>query len=192
MIYYRIAMQVNHPSRWQWRSTVLSSLGAVLGFLRIYGCIPKDSIRVFFASSPGYMDELLVRENQGLTSNSLTAEQFLSGRRMNILEMTHLEAELSPQGNKKVVPATIVAEQSANEGSSRIVDQSSNEGSRSWEEKLLNERGMNSLDMRRLELELSSIGDHDVPYQFYLPIFMPQVLAWTSLLAKVQNGELEL
>ena len=42
---------------------------------------------------------------------------------------------------------------------------------------------------RRLELELGTGGDHDVPYTFALPPSMPQVLAWMRLLARVQRRQ---
>ncbi len=50
--------------------------------------------------------------------------------------------------------------------------------------------GMSVLDKKRLEFELGLGGDHDVPYSFALPAYMPQVLAWMRLLARVQRGEL--
>lgn len=71
MIYYRVAIQTHQSSTWQWRSTILTSLEAVFGFLRIYGHIPRERIRVFYSSSAQAMDEMLARENQGLASNSL-------------------------------------------------------------------------------------------------------------------------
>jgi hypothetical protein len=54
------------------------------------------------------------------------------------------------------------------------------------------EKSDSTLDMRRLELELGTIGDHDTPYKFALPTSMPQALAWMNLLVKVHAGELEL
>ncbi len=50
---------------------------------------------------------------------------------------------------------------------------------------------MNGLQLRRLELELGAAGDHDCPYTFTLPTYIPQILAWTELLARVQRGEIE-
>jgi len=49
---------------------------------------------------------------------------------------------------------------------------------------------MSVLDQKRLEFELGPGSDHDMPYHFTLPISMPQRLAWTRLLARVQAGEL--
>lgn len=49
---------------------------------------------------------------------------------------------------------------------------------------------MSLAEVTRLELELSTEGNHDSPYQFMLPANMLQVLAWTKLLARVRCGEL--
>ncbi len=77
------------------------------------------------------MDEMLTRANDGLVSNSVTAEQFLQEGRRSLAEL------------------------------------------------------------KRLELELHGEGDHDSPYMFTLPANMPQILAWTKLLARVHSGELQ-
>jgi hypothetical protein len=50
---------------------------------------------------------------------------------------------------------------------------------------------MNALERRRLELELGTGSDHDVPYSFCLPLSLPQVLAWIRLMGRVQHGELQ-
>ena len=50
-------------------------------------------------------------------------------------------------------------------------------------------RDMSSLERRRLELERGPGGDHDLPYRFSLPRSLPQVLAWMTLLAKVQRSK---
>jgi hypothetical protein len=58
-------------------------------------------------------------------------------------------------------------------------------------EQFLQEEHMNFWEIKRLELEMHSGGDHDCPYVFTLPANMPQVRAWMKLLARVHNGELE-
>lgn len=73
---------------------------------------------------------MLVKENEGQITSSLTADQFLTGYRVNTPEVT------------------------------------------------------------RLELELSTVSDHDVPYEFTLPMSLSQLLAWTKLMVKVRSGEL--
>jgi hypothetical protein len=35
---------------------------------------------------------------------------------------------------------------------------------------------MDFLDRKRMEIERGAGGDHDIPYHFTLPIFMPQQL----------------
>jgi len=47
---------------------------------------------------------------------------------------------------------------------------------------VLDARSMSSLDMRRIEVERGTGGDHDLPYTFALPPSWPQVLAWMKLL----------
>ena len=131
MIYYRIALQSEHSSFWQWRSSTLTSASSVFDVLKAYTDIPKTAIRVFFSSSSAFMDEMLSRANDGLGANFVTMEQFLQEGHMNLLEI------------------------------------------------------------KRLELEMHTGGDHDCPYAFSLPTNMPQLLAWVKLLAKVRNGELE-
>jgi len=51
---------------------------------------------------------------------------------------------------------------------------------------------MSWVEVRRLEVELGAGGDHDCPYTFSLPTFIPQILAWTKLCAHVERSGLEL
>ena len=144
MLYYRIAFHaelatseqqksVRPPAgSWKWRSTLLSSPYALFTLLSAYHAVPKEQVRVFFASSEIEMNEMLERQNTGLLSNSITADQFLSRKRMDVQ------------------------------------------------------------DVRRLALELSTEKDHDTSYQFALPVYLPELLAWLRLLGKVQRGEIEL
>jgi hypothetical protein len=130
VIYYRVAFKVAHTQSWQWRSSSLTSLPTLFTLLRAYHGIPCDRIRIFFSSSEKGMEEMLVKENEGQITSSLTADQFLTGYRVNTPEVT------------------------------------------------------------RLELELSTVSDHDVPYEFTLPTNLSQLLAWTKLMVKVRSGEL--
>ena len=122
---------MNQPTAWKWRSSTLTSLGAVQMFLKMYSSMPKERVRVFMASSAEAMDEMLNRQNQGLVSSSITVDEFLQRKKLDALEV------------------------------------------------------------KRLEFELRSVGDHDTPYTFALPTTMPQTLAWTVLLTRVQRGELQ-
>jgi hypothetical protein len=49
---------------------------------------------------------------------------------------------------------------------------------------------VNSLEIARLELELQTGGDHDIPNEFTPPSSMQQRQQWARLLAKVQAGEI--
>src|SRR5947209_5602822 len=103
MIYYRVALRTNETAEWRWKSTVVTSLGAILGLIKLYSAVPRDRIRVFFSSSVEMMNVMLARENEGLVSNSVTAEQFLSGKRISPEEMAQLESEIGPHENKVTV-----------------------------------------------------------------------------------------
>ena len=155
---------------------MLASLDALFGFLKLYSMVPSDHIRIFFSSSVEYLHLMLDRENTGLASNSITAEQLLKGRRsINSLEMTLLETELGTIECKEMVATSVSATQPLKER--HVYAQSGKSSS--------------PLDIRRLELELGSTGDHDLPYTFTLPTSMPQTLAWADLLVKVYMGILE-
>lgn len=168
MIYYRVAFQRNQEPIWKWQSTALTSLQALFGFLRMYGIIPHDCIRVFFSSSTDLLDEMLVRENQGLATNSCTAEQLMSERRrIPVLEMHRLEGELGRREAPRDLSQTLEGHHSLS-GQHQLVSETNCS---------MPERGAG--------------GDHDLPYTFALPASMPQVLAWMRLLGKVHRGELE-
>lgn len=79
-MYYRVAIQGDMSSTWQWKSTTISSLTALLQFLRRFHDLPQDQVRVFSSSSREDMSEQLGRENNGLGSESVTAAQFLQER----------------------------------------------------------------------------------------------------------------
>jgi hypothetical protein len=79
-MYYRVAIHGDDMSRWQWKSTTISSLNSLLQFLRRFHDLPQDHLRVFSSSSREEMSEQLARENNGLGSDSVTAAQFLQER----------------------------------------------------------------------------------------------------------------
>ena len=174
MIYYRVGLRANETAEWRWKSTVVTSLQAILGLIKLYSCVPKDRIRVFFSSSVVAMNVMLARENEGLASNSVTAEQFLNGKRISPAEMARLESEPGPGADKVAVPTPVLAASAVNE--KRVS---------------MNEGPINVLDIRRLEVEPGIPGDHDMPYKFSLPVSMSQTLAWLKLMVRVQSGELE-
>jgi hypothetical protein len=182
-MYYRVATQMDAAPTWQWKSTILSSLDTLFQFLRLFRALPHDQLRVFSSSSREGLAEQLEQENKGLTSHSVTAAQFLHERMLR-----------PPAGG--VVPRFIVGNSlepeggtSLERGSIAVISQPSvnecvGEGS------ALENRGMSALERRREELESGPGGDHDLPYSFSLPLSLPQVLAWMTLLARVHRGEL--
>ena len=175
-MYYRVAIQVDAAPTWQWKSTVLSSLSTLFHFLRLYRALPHDQLRVFSSCSREGLAEQLEQENKGLASTSVTAAQFLQQRML--------------------CPPTVVRSLSKGEGGTSLergavavigqpaVTERGGEGS------VLESRGMSALERRREELESGPGGDHDLPYCFSLPRSLLQVLAWITLLARVQRGEL--
>ncbi|HEY6408452.1 MAG TPA: hypothetical protein VIY29_13370 [Ktedonobacteraceae bacterium] len=163
MMYYRVAWKSNQSTVWQWKSTKLTSLEALFGFLRMYSAIPQDQLRVFSSSSLESLNEMLTRENKGWESASITAEEFLRERRMQVPERGAIAVTTRP-----VVDESSTVEQSLSKWNGSV------------------------LERRRAEFESGAGGDHDLPYTFGLPLSMPQTLAWTRLLVKVQRGELEL
>jgi hypothetical protein len=181
MTYYRIALQHRQSALWMWKTTILTSLAAVLQLLKIYRSLPQNRLRIFTASTKGQLDEMLCLENAGQFSGSSTAAQFLLERKLSVPGMTHHISEQVVTEGEGGEPAeqelTIVAHSSLCVSSSRVVGSFHNEG-------------ISLLERRRLELEDGWGGDHPTPYRFTLPSTTPQMLAWIRLRARVQEGEL--
>jgi len=173
MIYYRLAIQEYDTSKWVWKSTVVTSLVAVLHLLRMYSPIPEERIRVFSSTCKEEMAEMLNRENDGLESGSLTSGEFLRERRLSVKNVSASETI-----EKLVRRSTTVA-----------LELSTREDCPAPQPAYAGSIGL--LDQRRLQIELGSAGDHDTPYRFSLPGSTPQLLAWTRLLVRVQAGELQ-
>ncbi len=180
MIYYRIAMRSTRTNLWQWKTTTLTSLDALFGAIRLYSPAPKHLLRIFFASSTANLDDMLGHENSGLMSNSISVELFLKEKRIDAQEMLRLEAEaVAPQELRQAIPAAL------NLVRAYVGFQPATQP----------EAGGNEADItppasKRLNNEQQPGGDHDIPYVFSLPQFMPQALAWTILLSRVRRGEL--
>jgi hypothetical protein len=186
-MYYRVALyqsaiQANPSPTWQWKSTVLRELAAVFEFLRLHRALPQDRLRVFSSSSDEDLDEQLARENQGLGSPSVTAAQFLQEKTIRYPEMTRGTLERDEGADRRWQPSLMGAIAARSHPS---VKENGTAGNG------LVGTGMSALERRRLELELGPGGDHDVPYRFVLPAYMPQVLAWMRLLARIRRGELQ-
>jgi hypothetical protein len=181
-MYYRVAIQLegdqlDRPPSWQWKSTLLSSLQTLFQFLRLYGALPQDHLRVFSSSSRESLEEQLMQENQGLGSHSVTAAQFLQQRMIRSPQVIRGMSERGARGHQETASIAVSTKTRWDE-SSRAAH-------------ALDERSMSSLERRRLELELGPGGDHDIPYSFALPASLPQVLGWMRLLARVHRGEVQ-
>ena len=186
-MYYRVAwyqraIQVHPLPTWQWKSTVLSSLQTLLQFLRLYSALPQDRLRVFSSSSCEDLDEQLRQENKGLGSHSVTAAQFLQERMIRSPEGTQATPARDEGAERPWQPALMGASAARSQPSAQENGTAGNG---------LGAPGASALESRRLELERGPGGDHDIPYRFALPVYLPQVLAWMRLLVKVQRGELQ-
>jgi hypothetical protein len=174
--YYRVAIQDEQAATWMRTSTVLVELQAVFGFLQRHPLVKRDRLRVFCSSAFEYLNAMLDRENQGLRSNSLTSEHLLTGSgRIDQFEMQRVESacNLHPYLGTEVA-SLLTAHLWHLQG-----------------QHASSEERTNALEMGRLAVELNGSADHDAPYHFTLPFSLPQMLAWTKLLGRVQRGELE-
>ena len=169
-MYYRVAIQVDVSSTWQWKSTALSSLNNLIHWLKDYSVLPLDQLRIFSSRSQEELNAQLMRENQGLLSSSVPAMQFLQ------------EQRIAPQGVGCEVSTGVTGETCANDRITPLA---------ALPEPSLAESNASPLNKRREELERGAGCDHDLPYRFTLPISTPQVLAWLKLQARVQQGDLQ-
>ena len=181
-MYYRVAIQVDAVPTWQWKSTVLSELSAVFHWLRLYHALQSDRLRVFSSSSREALEEQLAQENQGLPSLSVTAAHFLQKGLIPSSEGTRGTPAREEGAERRWQPSLMGAIAARSHPS---VKENSTEGTG-----LLVGTSMSALERRREELERGPGGDHDLPYRFSLPLSLPQVLAWMTLLVRVQRGEL--
>jgi len=138
-----------------------------LQWLQVYRAFPQERLRIFSSPLREELNEQLARENQGRSSTSLPATQFLQAR--------------------GITPRGAVGEAGA--GGARAHEHTAFMPAKPSPSP--DESGMSLLDKRREELERGAGGDHDLPYQFTLPTSMPQVLAWVKLLARVQQGDFQ-
>jgi len=182
-MYYRVAIRVDGAPTWQWKSTVLSELSTLFQFLRLFRALPQDRLQVFSSTSQEGLTEQLEQENHGLVSHSVTAAHFLQGRLIPSQEVTQGTPERDEGAERRWQPSLMGAIAAR---SQPAVNGHGGGGS------VLASRAMSTLERRREELESGPGGDHDVPYSFSLPLSLPQVRAWTTLLVRVRQGELQL
>jgi hypothetical protein len=177
-MYYRIAIQqgrgrLDRKASWQWQSTPLSSLQSLLQLLRLYGALPQEHLRVFSSPTREGLEEQLRQENSTGGSASVTAAHFLQERMIYSSAVTSADGARGHEGITAIAVSTRTR-----------LDESGGAAH------ALDEQSMSSLERRRLEQELGAGGDHDLPHSFSLPLSLPQALAWMTLLARVQRGEL--
>ena len=176
MMYYRIAFQAEQAPTWTWKSTALTELATVFGFLRLYRALPPHRLRVFSSPAKEDLNEQLARENEEGASQSVTAAQFLQERKIHLWAIPEEKSACAVGERLAMVSVAESRHRSFHESHAR-------EGS-------LDEWRTSALEHRRGELERGSGGDHDLPYRFTRPSSMPQVLAWMKLLVRVQDGTL--
>jgi hypothetical protein len=176
-MYYRVAIQMDSLPTWRWKSSVLSSLDTLFRFLRLYSALPQHRLLVCSSSSREDLKGQLEQENQGRASNAVTAAQFLQERMIHPPAEVRRTAEREGGTSPGMVSTAVLSQEPLN------VNGRGGSG--------LESRSMNSLERRREELESGPAVDHDLPYRFSLPSSLPQVLAWMTLLARVQRGELQ-
>lgn len=189
---YRVAIWTDQTSMWNWKSTVLSTPDTLFSFLKIYDRVTKNRLRVFFATSTEFLNEMLVRANQRLASNSVTAEEFLQcGRQINVQQIKQFELELGLQAHKELVTKSVITGQLRDERSPLHANSMVEPANHAFAGASLTSRETRPLERLQEEPEKSRGGDHDTPYIFTLPSSIRETLAWTRLLAKVHRGELE-
>lgn len=176
-MYYRVAIQTGSDAGLKWKSTPLTSLEALFQLLRFYKALPQDALRVFMASGREELYVMLAQENDGLLSSSVTAEQFLSERGIHStgLRQEGVAARMPEPRRTRTGTLTPLAPLSQPQE----------------QEPILKQQSVSTLEMRRIELEMGLGGDHDWPYIFTLPVSTQQKLAWTRLMTRVQQGELQ-
>lgn len=180
-MYYRLAIQqgrdhLDGEVSWQWQSTALSSLQSLFQVLRLHGALPQEHLRVFSSPSREGLQEQLSQENSGRGSASVTVAQFLRERMLRPPSVGRSIFECEGGTELQRGAIAVISQPAVNE--------------RGGEGNILESRGMSALERRREELESGPGGDHDLPHRFSLPLSLPQVLAWMTLLARVQRGEL--
>src|SRR5256884_6079711 len=185
-------MWMDQSSLWKWKSTVLNNPGTLFHFLRIYDCVAKNRMRVFFASASGLMNEMLVRENNRLVSNSVTVDQFLKdNRRINVLEIKQLESELGLQASKELVAKTVITGQLGEERTASPGDLNSEPANTVISGMPLYYWKTRSLELLQEESGGRSSGDHDTPSTFTLPSPFSPAPPWTRAPAKRQRSGVE-
>ena len=180
-MYYRFAIQAGTSPTWRWCSDPLHSLLVAMQWLQYFHAFPRPQLRVFSADSRDTLNELLGQQNAGRDEVSVTVERFLRGGSIGSAGDTRRATEhpdpatepcecLPPASPGALSFPMTFAGRAATTGQWMDVAQ--------------------TLERRRIEVELGPGGDHNSPYRFGMPISMVERLAWVKLLARAQRGDL--
>lgn len=173
-MYYRLARRSNTSPDWHWTSTVLSSLGTVLQFLRLYQALPRDRLLVCSTPSREHLNELLARTNEGLESGAVTATQFLQERLIHSSSGSQRVSPWERQEQRESASVAVATHALWTKGGPAVLAS--------------DETCEPALEQQRRVMEEGAGGDHDAPYAFALPLTVLQALAWVRLLAASSAG----
>ena len=101
-----------------------------------------------------------------------------------------MEFELGLQESMELIAKSAITRKLGDESSSLQAVSSIEPTNPVIAETRVNNQESNLIRQMREKLEWSRGDGYDTLYTFALPVSMPQILAWTRLLAKVQRGEL--
>lgn len=186
MTIYRVAWKRNDISLWQWKSTKLGTIHAVLGFLRMYHTIPVERLHVFSAFTLEDLDEQLMEEN---TREALLIAELVQQEQQTEENRVLTGALGTPEKAETIQEAFEVGQ--SRQGQEVLVPSSNASCNENALYAPSSKGGMSWMGQKRLEYEWGPGGDHDAPYSYTPPESFPLRLAWTRLLGKVQRGELE-
>jgi hypothetical protein len=176
MIYYRIAVQEQQTTAWEWKSIFVKSLEALFQLGQQYDRMPEGQIRIFAASEAEYLDILLARMNLGLSTNSLTLEQLLHDhQKITAPYVCYFERELGWQ-------------EDADEQQSLFTLESVSEAAVELDLLPAGTLGRAVDADFALDLQPQS-SDHGEPSSAAFSEFASQALVWTKLRIRVQAGE---
>jgi hypothetical protein len=152
----------------------LSSLQSLFQVLRLYRTLPPEHLLVFSSPTREGLQEQLVQEHSGNGSASANAARFLQQRLICSAGGTSASGSDEHEGMASIAVSASTRLDESDRATCTV-----------------SETSLSSRERRRLEYELGTGGDHDVPYHFALPSSMPQVLAWMRLLGRVHREELQ-
>jgi hypothetical protein len=126
-MYYRVATQRKEGQRdrtasWQWTSTPLSSLQTLIQFLRRYGDLQLDHLRVFSSSTREGLAEQLEQENKGCGYPSVMAAHFLQERLIHLPQVRWGTPKREGGACQQMAALAVATQPSVNESSRQAND----------------------------------------------------------------------